>query len=79
MYPGLCGEFTRFAGAFYESAMNCTSLGYGDIVMPASWNLLGPLEAANGMLMFGVSTALIFAVIQRSVQSRFTMGGPGEI
>ena len=61
----LCGEFTRFAGAFYKSAMNYTSLGSGDVVMSASWKLLGPLEAASGMLMFGVSTALIFAVIQR--------------
>ena len=75
----LCGEFTRFAGAFYESAMNYTSLGYGDVVMSASWKLLGPLEAANGLLMFGVSTALIFAVIQRLVQSRFSMGGAGSV
>jgi hypothetical protein len=39
--------------------------------MSPSWKLLGPLEAANGMLMFGVSTAMIFAVIQRLVQARF--------
>jgi hypothetical protein len=39
--------------------------------MTASWKFLGPLEAANGMLLFGVSTALIFAVIQRIVQARF--------
>jgi hypothetical protein len=51
--------------------VNYTSLGYGDIVMSASWKLLGPIEAANGLLMFGVSTAMIFAVIQRLVQSRF--------
>jgi hypothetical protein len=67
---GLCGEFTRFATAFYHSAMNYTSLGYGDVVMSPSWKLLGPLEAANGMLMFGISTAMIFAVIQRLVQPR---------
>ena len=40
-----------------------SSLGYGDIVMSASWKLLGPLEAANGLLLFGVTTAMIFAVI----------------
>ena len=68
---GQCGEFTRFTEAFYHSAVNYTSLGYGDIVMSASWKLLGPVEAANGLLMFGVSTAMIFAVIQRLVQSRF--------
>ena len=48
-----------------------TTLGYGDLIMTQSWRLLGPLEAANGMLMFGVSTALIFALIQRMLQARF--------
>ena len=68
----VCGEFRGFGNAFYHSAVNFTTLGYGDIVMTPSWRLLGPLEAANGVLMFGVSTAMIFAVIQRLVQARFT-------
>ena len=67
----LIGEFHEWASAFYHSAMNYTSLGYGDIVMSPSWKILGPLEAAVGLLMFGVSTAMIFAVIQRLVQVRF--------
>ena len=65
-----CGEFTRLAPAFYHSAMNYTSLGYGDVVMSASWKLFGPLEAAVGLLMFGVSTAMIFAVMQRLFRTR---------
>ncbi|HWY16711.1 MAG TPA: potassium channel family protein [Rhizomicrobium sp.] len=60
-----CGEFTRFSTAFYHSAMNYTSLGYGDVVMSPSWKLLGPIEAAIGLLMFGISTATIFAVMQQ--------------
>jgi hypothetical protein len=67
----VCGEFRSFAMACYHSAVNYTTLGYGDVVMTAQWKFLGPLEAANGMLLFGVSTALIFAVIQRLVQARF--------
>ena len=67
----VCGEFPTFATACYHSAVNYTTLGYGDVVMTASWKFLGPLEAANGMLLFGVSTALVFAVIQRVVQARF--------
>jgi hypothetical protein len=70
-----CGEFTRLAAAFYHSAMNYTSLGYGDVVMSNSWKLLGPLEAANGLLMFGVSTAIIFAVVQRLFRTRFGVSG----
>jgi len=65
-----CGEFPDFAAAVYHSAENYTTLGYGDVVMSASWRLLGPLEAADGMLMFGVSTALIFAVISRLIEAR---------
>jgi hypothetical protein len=66
----LCGEFPDFAAAFYHSGVNYTTLGYGDVVMSARWKLLGPLEASDGMLMFGVSTAVIFAVIQHLTQVR---------
>jgi len=45
-----CGEFTGLAPAFYHSAMNYTSLGYGDVVMSVSSRLLGPLEAATARL-----------------------------
>lgn len=67
----ICGEFPEFGTAYYHSAVNYTTLGYGDVIMTPSWRLLGPLEAANGALMFGVSTAMIFAVIQRLIQARF--------
>jgi hypothetical protein len=67
----ICGEFSDFRTAYYHSAVNYTSLGYGDIVMSPAWRLLGPLETANGMLLFGVSTAMIFAVIQRLAEARF--------
>jgi len=67
----ICGEFNEFGAAYYHSAVNYSTLGYGDVVMSSSWRLLGPLEAANGALMFGVSTAMIFAVISRLVLTRF--------
>jgi len=67
----ICGEFSDLATAYYHSAVNYTTLGYGDLIMSPSWKLLGPLEAADGMLMFGVSTAIIFAIIQRLIEARF--------
>lgn len=67
----ICGQFASFGTAYYHSAVNFTTLGYGDIVMSPSWKLLGPMEAADGTLMFGVSTAMIFAIIQRLIQARF--------
>jgi hypothetical protein len=67
----ICGEFSDFQTAYYHSAVNYTTLGYGDLIMSPSWRLLGPLEAANGALMFGVSTAMIFAVIVRMIQTKY--------
>jgi hypothetical protein len=67
----ICGEFRDFGTAYYHSAVNYTTLGYGDLIMTPSWRLLGPLEAANGALLFGVSTAMIFTVILRLIQARF--------
>ena len=67
----ICGEFHEFGTAYYHSAVNYTTLGYGDLIMSPKWRLLGPLEAANGILMFGVSTAMIFTLILRLTQARF--------
>ena len=67
----MLGEFSGFGAAFYHSAVNYTTLGSSDAIMSASWKLLGALEAADGMLMFGVSIAIIFAITQRMIQTRF--------
>jgi hypothetical protein len=67
----LCGEFRDFGIAYYHSAVNCTTLGYGDVIMSPSWRLLGPLEATDGALMFGVSTAMVFAVIMRLIRTLY--------
>jgi len=67
----ICGEFREFGTAYYHSAGNYTTLGYGDLIMSPEWRLLGPLEAANGVLMFGLSTAIIFTLMLRLTQARF--------
>ena len=59
----LLGEFGDFDTALYHSGVNFAALGYGDIVMSVRWRLLGPLEATNGILMIGVSTAVMTAAI----------------
>ena len=66
-----CGEFSNFGAAYYHSAVNYTTLGDSAFAMSTRWRLLAALEAGNGMLMFGVSTAAIFAVIQRLLQHRY--------
>jgi hypothetical protein len=66
----LCGEFSQLAEAVYHSGLNYTTLGDSDATISPSWRLLVPLEGTNGMLMFGVSTAMLFAIVQRLIQTR---------
>jgi len=66
----LVGDIATFETAFYASAQNYTALGYGDIVHSEQWRLLGPIEAINGLLLFGMSTGLMFAVMGRLITNR---------
>jgi len=62
------GEFEDFHTAFYHSAVNFATLGYGDIVMSDQHRLLGPMEAINGVLMIGVSTAGLMTAFQDAMK-----------
>jgi hypothetical protein len=79
LFMGL-GEFAQFREAFYHSLVNFATLGYGDIVMSERWRLLGPIQAINGVLMIGVSTAAITTVVQDALERRahLRMGRKGE-
>jgi hypothetical protein len=66
----LVGEFSSFQTAFYCSAQNYTALGYGDMILSERWRMLGPLEAISGLLLFGLSTALMFAIMSRLIKHR---------
>ncbi len=62
-------EFGHFADAFYHSAVNFATLGYGDVVMSSRHRLLGPLESVNGILMIGISTSAFTAALQRIMRN----------
>ncbi len=64
----LLGEFDDMQAAVYHSAVNFATLGYGDIVMSEKFKLLGPLEAINGVLMIGASTAALTAAFQDAMR-----------
>jgi len=66
----ICGEIASFNQAFYCSAQNYTAQGYGDVHLPQRWQLLAPLEAVNGLLLFGLSTAVMFAVLSSLIAHR---------
>jgi hypothetical protein len=53
----------RSAMLYSLSAM--TAYGHAPLFLKAHWQLMGALEALNGMLLFGLTTAFLFAMIQR--------------
>ena len=54
-----------FPDAVYFSSVTYTTLGYGDIVLTGNWRLACGVEAMNGVMLFGWSTALMFVLVQR--------------
>jgi len=64
MLPDLA-ELDDIEEAIYFSTVTFASLGYGDVVISGSWRLLSAIQAMTGLLIFGWSTALLFAVVQR--------------
>ena len=61
----LIGAVGSTEEALYFSTTTFTTLGFGDITLDDQWRLLSSFEGANGLLMFGWSTALIFAAVQK--------------
>ena len=51
--------------AFYFSGTTYATIGYGDLVLPHEWRLLGPVEGLTGILMCGLSVGFFFAIISR--------------
>lgn len=62
--------FNDFETSLYFSLTSYTTIGYGDVLLPQKWRLLGAIEGVSGVLLCGVSTAFIFAVISAMFQIR---------
>jgi hypothetical protein len=59
------GALPDFEAALYFSTTSFTTLGYGDVVLDHKWRLVGAIEGANGLLLFGWSTAFLISVTGR--------------
>ena len=62
--------FSDFETSLYFSMVSFTTIGYGDVLLPRNWRLLGVIEGFSGVLLCGVSTGFIFAVINAMFQIR---------
>ena len=62
--------FMDFETALYFSLTSYTTIGYGDVLLPRRWRLLGAIEGISGVLLCGISTGFIFAVINAIFQAR---------
>jgi voltage-gated potassium channel len=73
-YRSYC--FPSWESAFYFSTTSYSTVGYGDLVLPRMWRLLGPVESVAGVLMCGLSVSLLFAIVILLVQreERFQVG-----
>jgi voltage-gated potassium channel len=67
-YRRLC--FSSWESALYFSASSYATVGYGDVVLPSNWRMLGPLESIIGVLMCGISVSVLFATVTRLVSQR---------
>jgi len=61
--------FQSWERAVYFSGSTYATVGYGDVLLPQQWQLLGPLESMVGVLMCGISVSLLFALVTRLVGS----------
>lgn len=62
--PETGSQFSSFIDTVYFSLVTFTTLGYGDISLSSDWRLLSGLEAINGIMLIGWSTAMMFSLIQ---------------
>jgi len=68
------GGIPDLQSALYFSAVTYTTTGYGDIVLPEVWRLVGGVEALTGILMCGWSTGFFFTIVSR-MYDRHELGG----
>ena len=68
------GVLETFEEAVYFSFVTFTTVGFGDVVLTPGVRLLSGIEALNGIILVGWSTALLFAVVQRTMT---TLGHAG--
>ena len=76
LFMVLVGALPSIEAAAYFSLTSYTTVGYGDVLLPERWRLLGPIEAAVGILMLGWSTGILVAAIGTAYREQVSRVGP---
>lgn len=72
--------FPSWEIAFYFSASSYSTVGYGDVVLPSTWRLIGPLESVTGVLRCGISVSVLFALVTRLLdRDKQSLGGKKQM
>jgi len=64
------GLFHDFETSLYFSLTSYSTLGYGDVLLPATWRLLGTIEGISGVLLCGLSISFLFVIVNALFQFR---------
>ena len=64
------GLFSDFETSLYYSLISYSTIGYGDVVLPNRWRILGGVEGISGVLLAGLSTAFLFVIVNGLLQIR---------
>ena len=67
LYNPMITELPDPQTAFYFSMVTYTTLGYGDVVLSGEWRTLSAIQAGNGVIIFGWTTALIFLLYSKDL------------
>jgi hypothetical protein len=70
--------FPNFETCLYFSLTSYTTIGFGDVTLPPAWRMLGGVEAITGILLCGLSTAFVFALVNALFQAKIQRGLRGE-
>lgn len=64
--------FPYIRTSFYFTGETYTTLGFGDILLPAAWRQLALFIAMSGLFSFGWSTGVLVSIVGKTYEAQFS-------